>query len=293
MKFLALGFVASSLDDHSNLPELTSVIPLTNLSRGKVVFKEISLACALVMFAPALATAQTNWTWHKTLAAGRTIEIKNISGDISATPASGSEVEVIARRHGSGSEARINVEEHAYGVTICTLYDSGEDCQDLNGSRHDRWHDGDNQDVDFEIRVPRGVVFEGHSVTGDVTATNLTADVDAGSVSGSVRVATSGIAHASSVSGSVHARIGRNDWNDLAFSTVSGNIVLELPADLNTDVKFNTLSGNFDSDWPITITSSSRNRYGPRDGLRGTIGSGGRQLSVSTVSGSLELHKAR
>jgi DUF4097 and DUF4098 domain-containing protein YvlB len=102
----------------------------------------------------------------------------------------------------------------------------------------------------------------------------MKADVEAGTVTGRVRVSTRGI--------------GRNDWDELSFSTVSGDIVLELPENLNANVRFNTLSGDIDSDWPIANTTTRRNRYGPRGGMRGTIGNGGGALSVSTVSGNLE-----
>jgi hypothetical protein len=72
---------------------------------------------------------------------------------------------------------------------------------------------------------------------------------------------------------------------------VSGSITLELPEALNTDVSVSTLSGDLESDWPITTRGSSdRHRWSPRR-IRGTIGSGGRQLSLATVSGQIELRK--
>lgn len=44
------------------------------------------------------AQAQDTWTWNKAVAAGKRIEIKGVNGDISATAATGSQVEVIAKK---------------------------------------------------------------------------------------------------------------------------------------------------------------------------------------------------
>jgi hypothetical protein len=258
------------------------------------MFKILTCSLAFVAVAASSAAAQDNWSWHKALAAGKTIEVKNIEGTISATPASGDEVQVIAHKRGDTRDVDIKVEEDADGVTICTIYDDGDDCGSRGNNRrhHNVWRDRDDGRVDFEVRVPRGVRFAGRSVSGDVEATGMTADVTASSVSGDVRVATTGIVEATSVSGSIHASMGRMDWDDLSFSTVSGDIVLTFAQDLNATVKFHTVSGDFESDWPMTVTSTRNNSYGPRGGLSGTIGSGGHRLAFNTVSGDVELRKA-
>ena len=66
--------------------------------------RTIVLALGLAALTASGAAAQEPWSWHKALAAGKTIEIKNIEGDITATPASGNEVEVVAHRRGAGDE---------------------------------------------------------------------------------------------------------------------------------------------------------------------------------------------
>ena len=252
------------------------------------MIRKLMVAAVLIITAVAPAAAQdSTWTWHKPMSAGQMLRIKNILGDISATPASGSEAEVIARISRSqrgGGDVEIEVVESREGITICAVYENSNDCDpsgrnSSNGDGHDR--------VEFEVRVPRGVELSANSISGDVEATGMTADVSAGSVSGSVRLETSGFAHASSVSGSVRVKMGRADWEGtLSLTTVSGDITLEVP-ELNATVSFNTVSGDLDSDWPITLESS-----GSRRNLHGTIGSGGRKLSFTTVSGDVELIRA-
>ena len=253
----------------------------------------------LLLLTAALATPATaqddTWSWRKSIPAGKAIEIGTIIGDVVAKPTSGSEVRVIAKkssRYSDASDVRIEVVEHAGGVTICAMYptssrDRENEC--LPGARgNSSSHDNDTE-VDFEVEVPRGVKFTGRSVTGRVMATGLTADVRANSVSGSVRVSTTGLVQASTVSGSIDVVMGRTDWTDaLRFSTVSGNITIEMPGNLNTDVEVSTVSGSLSSDWPMSTT---RRRFGPRN-MQGRIGDGGRELVLSTVSGSIELTKS-
>lgn len=46
------------------------------------------------------------------------------------------------------------------------------------------------------------------------------------------------------------------------------------------------MNGSVDSDFPITIQGRMQRRH-----LRGTIGSGGRSLELTTVNGGIELRK--
>jgi len=82
--------------------------------------------------------------------------------------------------------------------------------------------------------------------------------------------------------------MGRADWsNDLEFSTVNGGITLILPnGKLDTDVRANTVNGDIETDWPLMVSG----RFSQRR-LHGTIGAGGRGLSLSTVNGEIRLKK--
>jgi hypothetical protein len=247
-----------------------------------------SILLVTVVAAPA-AAQDDPWTWRKAVPAGQTVEIRGIMGTIQASAATGNQVEIVARksaRSGDPSEVRIEVEEHAGGVVVCALYDDRSSCD----AEHTRGSHNRNNDtrVDFEVRLPRGVQFTGKNISGDVEATGLDARVRASTVSGRVRVSTSDIASASTVSGSIDVRMGRSDWTGaLKFSTVSGDIDVEFAGDLNADVELRTVSGDLDSDWPMTMNAAGRGQ------VRGRIGAGGRELSFSSVSGSVELRTAQ
>jgi hypothetical protein len=254
--------------------------------------KRASLVLLFTLVA-ALPAAAQDWSWKKEIPAGRGIEIKGINGDVSAVAASGNVVEVFARKTADRSDpasVTIEVVEHSGGVTICAMYPnrrSSRENECLPGAHgHSENHNNDVE-VDFEVRVPRGVLFTGRTVNGSVKATGLTADADVETVNGSVRVSTTGLAQAKTVNGSITVRMGRSNWKEtLEFETVNGGITLELPDDLNADVSASTVNGSLSSDWPMTV----RGRWGPQR-MNGKIGSGGRELALQTVNGDIELRR--
>jgi hypothetical protein len=250
-------------------------------------------AAALCLVALGTTAAQ-DFNWHGRLAAGKRLEIKGVNGDVRAVLSSGAEAVVNARKHSRRSdpeEVEIKVVESDEGVTICAVYPTPARARQENTCEPgESWHSNtENNDVvvDFEVQVPAGVEFDGKTVNGQMSAEGLKADVRASSVNGSVRVTTTGLAEASTVNGSVYAEMGRADWKDeLEFSTVNGRITLILPDKLDTDISASTVNGDIETDWPLTVSGRFSNRH-----IRGTIGAGGRALSLSTVNGEIRLKK--
>ena len=227
--------------------------------------------------------------WQGRLAEGQRIEIKGVNGGISAEAATGDMVEVTADRHGIRSdpnEVRIEVVEHAEGVTICAVYPAeGNSCEPGDEGRL-RSRNNDVK-VDFTVMVPSGVAFVGRTMNGGVKAIDLTGDVEGRTVNGTIRLSTSGHARAKTVNGSIRAEFGSADWEgEAAFETVNGSVTLTVPASIDADVRIRTTNGSIRTDLPITVTDSGRRR------LEGTLGAGGRELRVRTTNGSVRLNPA-
>ncbi|HET9150401.1 MAG TPA: DUF4097 family beta strand repeat-containing protein [Gemmatimonadales bacterium] len=232
-----------------------------------------------------------DFRWTGTLAAGKTLSIRNINGSIDATPASGNQIEVTARKTAKRSDpasVEIKVEQTDDGVTICTIYPNqrGDGCD-----RHQRNSDDDDNrndvSVAFTVRVPAAVLLSAHSVNGDVKASGLRSDVEIGTVNGDVSVATDGFAEASTVNGSVDVTMGRADWKGTAsYRSVNGSVSVTMPASASADVRAGTVNGSIDTEFPLAV----QGRFGPRS-VRGTIGSGGRELDLQTVNGSIAIRK--
>lgn len=241
-----------------------------------------------------IQSSSDEFHWSGRLAQGQTLEIKGINGSVRAEPSTGSETQVTAKKTGRRSdpkEVEIRVVEHSGGVTICAVYPSdnpgnANSCEPgENGSSHVR--DNDVQ-VDFTVRVPQGVRFSGKTVNGDIETSALGSDVDAKTVNGSIKIAAAGVASAKTVNGSINASLGSANWTGaLDFKTVNGGITLDLPSNTNAEVRADTLNGEISTDFQLTAQSRSDRRH-----LSGTIGGGGRELSLKTVNGSIHLRRA-
>ena len=235
----------------------------------------------------------TEFRLREPLAAGRTLEIRGINGNVSAEPSAGGEFEVVATKRARKSdpdEVRIEVVRHAEGVLICAIYPNTGGEPNTCEVNHGRSQVRDNDTtVNFNVRVPAGVNFHGRTVNGKVDAEGLGADVDAKTVNGSINVSTTGLARAQTVNGSITAVLGRADWpTGLEFKTVNGSIDLTLPASLSARVEAKTLNGEITSDFPMTVSGTISRRR-----LSGTIGGGGdRQLILETVNGSVQIRRA-
>jgi DUF4097 and DUF4098 domain-containing protein YvlB len=254
-------------------------------------------ASCLLLFASCLVTPGTaaaqDFQWHGAIPQGRAIEIKGVNGDVRAEPSGSNEVEVVAVKRAerdSLDSVRIEVVQHSGGVTICAMYPSRDgqkpnECAPGDGGRMNV----QNNDVSvrFTVRVPAGVALIGKTVNGEIEATRLNGDVALTTVNGSVTFSTTGGGRASTVNGSIHGEMGRADWTDtLKMATVNGSITLTLPPSLSTEVRASTVNGDISSDFPITINGRISRRK-----MDGTIGGGGRLLSLDSVNGSITLKR--
>jgi hypothetical protein len=253
-------------------------------------------AAPAVAARPAPQDQGNEFRWAGRLASGRVIEVKGVNGRVNAEgTAAGGEVEVVATkraRRSDTSSVRIEVVEHADGVTVCAVYPSRDEDKPNRcapgGGGNMNVRDNDVQ-VDFTVRVPAGVRFHGRTVNGGVEADNIAADVEAYTVNGGIRVSTAGLARAMTVNGSIRATMGRADWQgELQFATVNGGIDLIFPPTLSAEVEAETLNGHIESDFPVT----AQGRFSRRRRLEGVINGGGRELRLKTVNGNVEIRRA-
>ena len=240
-----------------------------------------------------LRRSADDFAWHGALRPGATLEVKGVNGDVTAALATGAEGQVTAQRTGRRDDpgsVRIEVVEHAGGVTICAIYPSKDaarpnECRP--GSEGRMSVQNNDVTVRFTVRVPPDVRFVGQSVNGEVQAQGLQGPLSIATVNGSAGFSTSAYGEASTVNGSIRGAMGAGGWDDrLAFRTVNGTITLDLPSDLSADVRATTVNGEVSTDFPLTATGRISRRH-----LQGTIGSGGRRLDLETVNGSVRLRR--
>lgn len=232
-----------------------------------------------------------SFEWSGQIAPGGTVEIKGISGDIRAVPATDGRVRVKALKRGDRddpSSVRIEVVQHEDGVTICAVYPDvpglpANEC--LPGLFRGQLSSRDNDvQVTFDVQVPAGSDFAGRTIGGTVRAEGLDEDVFANTMAGDIDISTSGMAAATTITGNIDASIGLANWaRDLRFSSMHGNVTVRIPSDTNARVSAFAW-GSIATDFPLRIT-----RQGSFRQMLGVLGSGGPQLTLSTSNGNIVL----
>lgn len=268
----------------------------------------IALPAAVLTIAPVTAPGSARgwgtaaFAWAEVMPRGSTIEIQGVLGNMRAERTESETVEVRATRHGRAPTPDVHfaVVRHAGGVTICTVYPAppgaaANECVPgaigLNNSR------ANNVEVEFAVRVPRGVLVRLTSSTGRITTGSLQSVVTARSMSGDIDITTSEFASARTNSGDLHVSMGRTAWEDtLELTSLSGNIRVTLPADARVDVMAETRTGTIKSDFEIGQARPSRlSRLKPTGSLgssaHGVIGGSERQLALSTIAGNILIRR--
>src|SRR6267154_1699035 len=121
---------------------------------------------------------ENDFHWQGNLKPGQTLEIIGRNGGINATGASGdaAQVEGIKESHGDANEVFVEVVEYADGVTICAVYEKDAlpgRCH-RGGSDSDHhgwsWHNNNHTKLNFNVKVPRGVLLKAMTTNGSVHA---------------------------------------------------------------------------------------------------------------------------
>lgn len=249
-----------------------------------------ALVC-LALGSGLFAVESSQFHWDGEIGKGQVLEIKGVNGGIAAEAASSPRAEVSARKSANRSDpasVEIVVVPHSGGVTICAVYPGKDgrpnECKPGDGGRNNV--SNNDVQVHFTVRVPAGVKFVGKTVNGKIDVRQLQGDAEAYTVNGQVAISTNGNAQAHTVNGAINVVCGDGNWTETReFKTVNGAISVSLPEATNAAVTANTLNGSIETDFPLTLSGFVGRK------LTGTIGSGGRQLNVSTVNGRIRILK--
>lgn len=239
--------------------------------------------------ARAQRSGEREFNWSGRLASGDQIQIIGISGDIRAIHTSDDEVQVRAEkrtRNGDLSEVRIEVVETSDGVILCAVYEGSREGRHACDRKSDSGNRGKRSQVsvDFEVQVPEGVQFAGSTVNGDIDARGLRSAAEVSTVNGDVNVDAMGITHATTVNGSIDARVeGSTLPGTVEFSTVNGSIELDLPDQVDADIEASWVNGSFSSELPVQVQGKLTHR------ARGVLGAGGPRIELKTVNGSIQI----
>lgn len=244
----------------------------------------VLLGTLMALFFSAYAHAQTTEEFHHSypLAANGTVDISNVNGRVRITGTDTGEVKVDAIKRADSKEkldeARIEVESAPTAFSLRTRYP-------------EHWFGGDHQaSVEYTITVPKGVRLKASVVNSSLEISGVSGEVRASSVNSSATA--SGLmnsAEVSSVNGRAEAQFdAMPNSGRIHVHTVNGSALVTLPASAGADVRAHTVNGSIHNDFNLPV---ERPRYGPGARLEGKLGSGGADLELSSVNGSIEIRQ--
>jgi DUF4097 and DUF4098 domain-containing protein YvlB len=212
------------------------------------------------------------------------------------------EVETVGHPHSVQSNievrvpagSRVEVESFASDVTVSGVTGSvSVEC--VNGNID---VSGATQEVDVSA-VNGGVQVTGtatrvsaESVNGPVTVRGGSGEVQASTVNGRLVVSGKGTyerAELETVSGSVFFEGGLAPQAAVSIESVSGSVEIVLPAAVSADFNVTTFSGNVANE--LGPPAERVNRYTSEKSLEFSTGSGGASVTISTLSGGIQLRK--
>jgi hypothetical protein len=222
----------------------------------------------------------------------KSLEIRAVNGPVRAVLSTDDQVEIVARVTKNKHEKahRLHVVEKGALTLACVVVDHpsegyderGGDEDDAEDCGHSGFHRGTG--VDVLVKVPKGVKFAGWTVNGSVEAEGLQGDVEAHTQNGTVRIETTGIARASTVNGSIRAKLGATSWDGtVALESVNGRLDVELPSGVGALLRADTVHGSVRVAPRMDAAKIEENH------VEGRLGKGGGELHLRTVNGPIEV----
>jgi DUF4097 and DUF4098 domain-containing protein YvlB len=220
-----------------------------NLRSDRSFVTGAAFALAVLALAPAplaaRSAAEQDQTDRQTrvvsIGASGSLEIKNVSGDVTVTAGSGTDARIEFTKRARGKTAA-DVRRGLDEVTVDIEQQSGRVTVETHYPNRDRGRNDVNVDITFVITAPAGTRVTASTVSGNVRVENIKGNLSASTVSGDVALVGVGtVADAKTVSGSVKATdIPNND--SLSLTTISGDILIDRVSARRLDGS--TTSGN-------------------------------------------------
>jgi hypothetical protein len=232
-----------------------------------------------------LAAGKAADQWNRTydLASGR-LEIINVNGRITAEASDGSQVEIKAER-----TAKATSDEAAKELLgKIEMREEVGDGRVRVEVRAPRWSGAGGHEIQWTIRVPRGVAVDLRTVNGGVKMMGLDGDLRARSTNGGITgvglAATS--LDAAVTNGGIEIELAKAVTSgSYQLEAVNGGVTLTLPAESRADIAGRCVNGGISTPGlalePVGETSKRR--------LDAKLNGGGARISLETVNGGVKI----
>jgi DUF4097 and DUF4098 domain-containing protein YvlB len=269
------------------------------MTKAKILIILSVFVLLLAGSAAALADYREDFSKTLPLKAGERFSLDNVNGAVTVSTWKEDKVEIKAVKVARNDEkdlkdVEIRVEQSAGHVSVKAIWP--------------KFHLHFNVNVDFEIKVPEGVILdEVETVNGEVEVTGRFGRAAVGTTNGSVSVedasgelkayTTNGGIQISRFEGKLDAETtngnirleGLTFKDGIAAETTNGSITLGIdsPETLNANLLARTTNGHITVDFPVTLKNLTPSKHR----VEAKIGQGGPEISLETTNGSIKITK--
>jgi len=229
--------------------------------------------------------ATDEWVRSYDIKPGGHLDIINVNGQISASPSSGTKVEVRAMR-----EARAGNEEASREMLekADMREEVGPDRVSIQGPpSQEGGRFGRRQiSIKYDVRIPAGLNVVLKTQNGEVKLENIQGvRIEASSTNGGITGrGLSGAVEASTVNGGIQMDL-EAVTGDTRMVTVNGGIMLSVAPGVNADLEATVDNGGVRVQDGLSLSNDEHSRQR----VAGRIGSGGPRLIVKTTNGGVRV----
>jgi hypothetical protein len=239
------------------------------------------------------ASGKAQDTWSRTYkmpATGR-FELINVNGRITAESTDGIEVVVEGRRTAKARSdeaakellAKLEIREEVGDSTVRVE------------SRPPRLQGFSGHEIEWTIKVPKGVIVDLRTVNGGVRLNGLSGEIHAKTTNGGVKGAgiIPSLIEASAVNGGIEFELASplDSTDSVEIETVNGGVELKLPSESKATIAARCVNGGVHVEGLDIAKEEQHNDFDRRRRLNGTMNGGGAKVNMSTTNGGVRLSR--
>jgi DUF4097 and DUF4098 domain-containing protein YvlB len=242
-----------------------------------------------------IAAGKAEDTWSRTykVADRGRFELINVNGRITAEPAAGADVIVEGHRVAKATSddaakdllAKLEIREEVGESTVRVE------------SRPPRFNGGFNGiQIEWTVKVPKGVVLDLRTVNGGVRLNGLTNEVHAKTTNGGVQgdKLDASVLEATAVNGGINIDLAQplESSDSIEMETVNGGVMLSLPNESKATIEARCVNGGVRvGELDIKRDDQGGSDFEKKRRLSGTMNGGGASVKLNTTNGGI--HVAR
>src|SRR5215204_1562675 len=234
-----------------------------------------------------VASGKASDEWRRTysMPQGGRLEVINVNGIIEVSPASGSQVEVVARR-----EVRTRTEENANArlAKAEMIEDVGPDHVRIEAKPTDQgvsFGPHGRVSIQYRVSVPAGLTTSFRTENGVIRLENIEGRITVASTNGPIiGRGLSGSVDASTVNGGIEIGLTAVD-GDSKIVTVNGPATVILPPEIDAELEATAVNGGVTTQDGLPLTASDRTSKR----VTGRLNKGGPRITVQTTNGGVRV----